>query len=109
MIDDYTVVEKYKNEHNNYVAENTIPFNGYMLMIGEGLKRCLNDIENSFREKSGEEKYNPRNDPAFCKIRKRILDAANAVERLPDTMCFKGTPIKAYKASEYIADIVNNI
>lgn len=107
MISDYTVLIQYKNKKMQKVGESVYPFSAYTLTLSQGLKNCLSDIENVFREQFGED-VNLKENEKFMNIRREILNAANAVERLPGTMCYKGTPISAISASEYITSLINN-
>ena len=113
MINDYNVQIKYKNKNNESVGERVFPFVAYTSMVSGELKRCLNDIEDSMRNKIADAKakaeYDGRNDPEFMNIRKQILDAANAIERLPETMYCEGVPIRACKASTFISNMIDNM
>lgn len=45
---------------------------------------------------------------AFMKIRKKLLNHANGIARLPLTLHCKGVPINSVPASEFIANMIDN-
>jgi len=108
MINDYSVLIRYKNKKLENVGESVYSFNVYTNMVSQELKSCLNEIEESFRTMLGED-CDLKNNESFMSIRRQILNAANSVARLPDTMCYKGTPIKAIAASDFIAKTIDSI
>lgn len=108
MISDYSVVIKYKNKKLEDVAEATYSLQSYTDMLSAELKGCLNDLEDSFHNFLGNDE-DLRMNASFMKLRKHILDTANSIERLPDTMYYKGASIKTMKASDYISDIINRM
>ena len=114
MIEDYSVRIKYKNRKGDYVGENVYPFGAYTKVLSFDLKRCLGTIEEAVKEiykkcgKDDDENCDLREDPKFSEVRKIILDAANALERMPDTVCYKGIPISSCNAAEYISNLINN-
>ena len=40
-------------------------------------------------------------------LRHKMLDKANAVERLPNNICYKGVSIMSENLSQYIADLMD--
>lgn len=108
MINDYTVIVKYKNKKLEDVAEATYSLQAYTDMLSAELKGSLNDLEDSFHKFLGEDE-DLRTNAAFMKLRKHILDTANSIERLPDTLYCNGVSIKAVKASDYISSIIDQI
>ena len=107
MINDYSVLIRYKNRRLEDIGQSVYPFATYAEMISTELKSCLGDIEEAFRTMLGED-CDLRTNEAFMKIRKQMLDAANSIGRLPDTMQYKGSSIKAMSSGDYIASLVDN-
>lgn len=103
MIGDFTVIVDYKTKDKDMIERRTYPFEDYSSDIGARLKRVLGDIE-SLSDISGEAEKTI----AFNKIRHVILDCANAIERLPNNMCYKNIPCRSMDADKYLADIFEN-
>jgi hypothetical protein len=55
MINDYTVIVKYKNKKLEDVAEATYSLQAYTDMLSAELKGSLNDLEDSFHKFLGED------------------------------------------------------
>lgn len=106
MINDYTVLVKYKNKKMQEIGQSIYPFNVYTDMLSSELKNCLGDIENMLHEALGQD-VDLKSNESFMNVRRHILNAANGVARLPDSTYFKGTPIKAINASDFVANLIN--
>lgn len=133
MIDDYSVKIQYKNKNNEPTGEKVFPFPTYTSMVSSELKKCLNNIEILLAEiyifimgqaavpdkeeckrfipgyERDDPHYDLRKSPEFMAIRKQLLDAANAIERMPQTVYKDGVPICTQKASDYVANIINEM
>lgn len=44
----------------------------------------------------------------FAKIRRGLLNCINGSQRLPETLCYKNTPINAIPAGELMAKLIDN-
>jgi hypothetical protein len=108
MINDYTVLIRYKNKKLEDIGQSIYPLTTYTEMLSTELKSCLGDIEEAFHTMLGED-CDLRNNEAFMRIRKQILDASNSIGRLPDTMQCKGSSIKAISSGDYIASLVDGM
>lgn len=108
MINDYTVHIRYKNKFLEDIGDNVYTLPVYTNMLSLELKKCLNDIEDSFKQLIGDDSVDLKKNRAFMNIRGQILDAANGINRLPETMCYKGVPIKAINASDFISNVIDN-
>lgn len=110
MVEDYKVKITYRNRSLENVSQRVIPLTDYCKEQKQMLMRIIADVENAFyalqnyKSKSEwpEEAIN-----AFQKIRHKILDSANNVERMPQNIFYKDTNITAVDGSRYLADIIN--
>lgn len=109
MIKDFTVKIDYKNKYLEQVDEKEFGFDEYTQMIKLNLQRVIMDIEDLFYQTYGsKDEWSKDTVASFQKIRHKILDQANSVARLPQTLHCKGIPCNAMKVSEYLANIINN-
>lgn len=94
MISDFKIVESVMKDGDiEYIS---YAFDNYCNSKSFNLKRAIGDVEYTLEMATGKKKpdWPEEVNKAFNKIRKSILDAANSLSRLPDTCCYKGTPIK---------------
>lgn len=105
---DFKVNIEYKNKHLQTVNEREYDFNEYTEMLQLELMRILMDVEDAFYQLQGnvqKENWSPLANDLFQKIRHKLLDQANAIKRLPNTLNYKGVPCK--NLSEVIAETLN--
>ena len=103
---DFKVKIEYKNKDLETVVEKEYGFIDYTEMINLELKRVLMDIEDAFYYFSGnkqKDKWSPELTEKFSKIRHKLLDQANAIKRLPDTLSYHGVKASSMPFSEYLA------
>ncbi len=103
---DFIVKIEYKNKNLETVVEKEYDFISYTEMLNLELMRLIMEIEDAFYVFSGnkqKEDWDPEMKERFKKIRHKMLDQANAIKRLPQTLSYKG--IKADQIS--ISDFIN--
>jgi len=110
MLNDYTVNIIYKNRSLESVSQRSYPFADYCQEQKLNLMHIITDVENAFyclQDNQSKESWTPEAMETFQRIRHKLLDAANSIERLPRNLYCKGKNIGAMNGSEYIAEIVN--
>ena len=103
---DFVVKVEYKNKNLETVVEKEYNFIDYTEMLSLELKRILMDIEDAFYHFSGNKQkadWDQDTIERFNKIRHKILDQANAVKRLPQTLYYKDIPANSMSFGEYLA------
>lgn len=93
-MDDLTVKVVYLNRNLEQVNEKTYSLKDYVKSTKLELMRIIMDVEDLVYQLLGESKDNWTKETldAFNKIRHKILDQANAIERLPQNLLYKGKP-----------------
>lgn len=111
MENDFTVtVNYYSRADQNFVAH-SYGFKEYTEMLKLELMRILTDVEDAFYRFNDErppEEWDEKSSKEFAHIRRKILDQANAIARLPETMQCKGLPIGSRSLSDLIAQALAN-
>ena len=103
---DFKVKIEYKNKNLETVVEKEYDFIDYTEMLNLELKRILMDVEDAFYYFSGDKQkqdWTPETTERFNKIRHKILDQANAIKRLPETLSYKNIKANTMSFSEYLA------
>lgn len=110
MLDDYTVNIIYKNRSLEDVSQRNYLFADYCQDQKLNLMHVITEVENAFysmqNDKSKDEWSQDALD-SFQRIRHKLLDVANGIVRLPQTLQYKGVNIGSIGGAEYIASIVN--
>ena len=101
---DWTVKIEYKNKNLETVVEKEYDFISYTEMIDLELKRLIMEIEDAFYIFSGKQKdeWTENMNERFQKIRHKMLDQANAIKRLPNTLSYKGIKANQITIGEYL-------
>lgn len=110
MNKDFTVSVNCYAQNMRSVGKKTYDFSEYAEMIGGDLKRIIADVEDVFyRQQDGRSKEDWDESALlnFDRIRRKLLDSANAVCRLPKTLNYKGVPCDSMKASEMLAKLID--
>lgn len=109
MENDFTVKIDYRNKDLEKINERVYTFQQYVDMTKLELMRVIMDVEDIFYKKFGsKEEWDDDASASFQKIRHKLLDQANAIERLPNTLRYKGVSCSARNLSEILAEIINN-
>ena len=112
MLNDFTVHVIYKNKAFDDVSTRTYALTDYCQELRTKLMHTIMDVENSFysyQDNKSKDEWDCEAMESFQKIRHKLLDAANAVNRIPTNLKYKGANINSMKASEFIADTINNM
>lgn len=107
---DWIVKIEYKNKDMETVVEKEYPFAQYVEMIANELTSVITDVENAFYYfEDGEQKkdWSPESQKRFKDIRHKLLDHANSVRRLYQTLRHNGVSANTINMSEAIADAFN--
>lgn len=111
METDYTVKVNYVNSQTGERSQRVYPFVGYMNNMAFELKQVLYEVENVFFQLENHRdraEWSEESEVAFGKIRKKLLNSINSIQRLPDTLCYKGVSCNSIPASEMLAKIIDN-
>ena len=103
---EWNVTIQYKNKNLETVVEKEYDFISYTEMLNLELMRLIMEIEDAFyyfSDNKQKEEWSPEAKERFQKIRHKMLDQANAIKRLPQTLSYKG--VKADQVS--ISDFIN--
>ena len=102
---DWIVKIEYKNKNLETVVEKEYDFIPYTEMLNLELMRLIMEIEDAFYYFSGnkqKEDWDPEAKERFKKIRHKMLDQANAIKRLPQTLTYKGVKANQITISDFI-------
>lgn len=102
---DFVVKVEYKNEQLETVVEKEYNFIEYTSMLDREIKKVLSDIEDAFfyfNQYAPKEKWPVETKKRFDAIRHKLLDQANAVKRLPQTLSYKGIKANQIPISDFI-------
>ena len=103
---DFKVKISYKNKDMETVVEKEYDFLDYTMLINLDLKKILGLIENAFvylSDGKTKESWPKETTERFNEIRHKLLDQANAIRRLPETLSYKGISANTISLSEFIA------
>lgn len=110
-MDDFTVKISYKNKNLENVNEQVYGLKQYLEMTKLELMRIIMDVEDSFIQMNDgmpKEEWNRDTLERFNRIRHKLLDQANAIERLPNNLYINNKNINMVNVSEILADMFRN-
>ena len=102
---DWLVKIEYKNKDLETVLEKEYDFISYTEMLNMEMMRIIMEVEDAFYTFSGnkrKEDWTPEMKDRFRKFRHKMLDTANAIKRLPDTLTYKGIKANQMSIAEFI-------
>lgn len=108
IMEDFTVKISYKNKNLEKVNEQVYGLKQYLEMTKLELMRIIMDVEDSFiRMNDGKPKEEWDSDilERFNRIRHKLLDQANAVERLPNNLYLGNNQIGTVNVSDFLANM----
>lgn len=111
MESDYTVKVDYVSNQTGERFQRVYPFAGYMNNMAFELKQVLYETENVFFELEDHKdraEWSEDSKAAFGKIRRKLLNSINSVQRLPETLHCKGISINSVPASEMLAHMIDH-
>lgn len=107
----FTVAVTYRNKNLEPVKEHVYDLKQYTEIIKLELMRTLGDVERAFykfENNKDKEDWNDENYELFQRIRHRLLDQANSIERLPANIRSDGREPTAVPMSDIIANMFSN-
>lgn len=111
-MNDFTVKVAYRSRDLQEVREWTYDFKQYTEMMKRELMRIIMEVEDTIYHLQGgqsKEDWDAETMEHFQKIRHKLLDQANAIERLPQTLHYKGVSCASVKVSEMLASIIDSM
>lgn len=109
---DWTVKIEYKNKDLETVVEKEYDFTQYTAMLQLELMKVISEVEDAFYEFSGgkqKDEWDEELMGKFKKIRSKLLDQANAIKRLPQTLHYQHHSPMEMTSGEFIAKMVQNL
>ena len=106
MDNDFSVTVTYYNRDSQDFVSQTYGFVEYTEMLKLELMRIIMNVEDAFyrfNDEKPQEEWDPKSIKEFAHIRRKILDQANAVARMPKTVRYKGMPIGSRSFGELLA------
>lgn len=110
MDNEFIVTIDCKNKETNVTSKRSYTLSDYTQMIGLELKRIIMDVEDVLYDLEGgrqKDQWDESVKTAFGKIRHKLLDCANGVERIPINTKYNGVPCSGVKMSDYITALIN--
>ena len=105
MIKDFTVRQEIMDRNTGATHIKVYPFDKYTARVSSDLKMVLSDLETmiskAYNDKPSSE-WEPEIQEMFQRCRKRLLNSFNNVQRLPNTMCYRGVPCANLSISEWL-------
>lgn len=110
-MNDFTVKVSYRNRDMSEPKEWTYDFKQYTEMMKRELMRIIMEVEDAIYHLQGsrsKDEWDTETMERFQKIRHKLLDQANAIERLPASLYYKGVNCSSISVSEMLANIINS-
>lgn len=107
---DFTVKIEYKNKDLETVIEKEYEFSQYTELLNLELMRVIAETEDAFYYLTGKQKedWDGETKSRFQHIRHKLLDQANAIRRLPQTLSFRGISAGSVSFSKVLAADLNS-
>ena len=105
-----TVTVNYYNREKNDMKAETYGFREYTELLKQELIQILINVEDAFYRFNDErppEEWDEKSVKEYAHIRRKILDQANAILRLPQTMKYRGYPVGSIGFSELLAKAID--
>jgi hypothetical protein len=108
MVEDYTVEIRRRNADLNIVRQEKVPLTVFCDEQRRRLTYLIAEVENTLCDILGKPRgeWDELTTDAFADVRRRLLDAANNIARLPENLCCNGANINTISATEYIANMI---
>lgn len=109
MMQDYTVAVEIRDFYGHKTGEKVYALRDYTSMLSWDIKRTLMEVENAIKDMQGgktKQEWPEDVKAMFGKIRHRLLDEANAIERFPATLQKNGRSIAEETSGETIAAMI---
>lgn len=108
---DFTVKVSYRNRDTTDLREWSYDFKQYTEMMKREIMRVIMDVEDIIYHLQGsraKEDWDTETIDRFQKVRHKLLDQANAIERLPTSLHYKGVSCASINVSEMLANIIDS-
>ena len=105
--DDLSVVTDIRNRNGEFIEQRNDRFVTYTNMLSLEIKRIITDIEDVFYDCQGgkdKDHWDSEAQQKFSKLRHKLLDTANAIDRLPKNLRYKGLSCNSVPAADFIAE-----
>lgn len=109
-MNDFTVKVSYRNKDATDTHEWTYDFKQYTEMMKRELMRIIMEVEDAIYHQQGsrsKDEWDTETMERFQKIRHKLLDQANAIERLPASLHYKGVSCSNISVGELLANTIN--
>lgn len=109
-MNDFTVKVMYRNKDAGDCREWTYDFRQYTEMMKRELMRIIMEVEDIIYHLQGsrsKDEWDSETMERFQKVRHKLLDQANAIERLPQTQHYKNTSCSSVSVSEVQARLID--
>ena len=109
-MNDFTVKVAYRSKDMQELREWTYDFKQYTEMMKRELMRIIMEVEDTIYHLQGgqsKESWDTETMEHFQKIRHKLLDQANAIERLPQNLHYKGVSCASVSLSEILANFID--
>ena len=110
-MNDFTVKVSYRNKESSDLREWSYDFKQYTEMMKRELMRVIMDVEDTIYHLQGsrsKDEWDTETMERFQRIRHKLLDQANAIERLPGNLCYKGINCANISMGELLANTINS-
>ena len=111
-MNDFTVKVSYRNKDVSDMREWTYDFKQYTEMMKRELTRVIMEVEDVIYHLQGsrsKDDWDTETMDRFQKIRHKLLDQANAVERLPYSLHYKNVSCASINIGELLASTIDGI
>ena len=106
---DFTVKVTYRNKDSSEQREWTYDFKQYTEMMKRELMRIIMEVEDTIYHLQGsrsKDEWDTETMERFQKIRHKLLDQANAIERLPGSLLYRGVSCENMDDGEHLANTI---
>ena len=107
MLDEYTVVYKQRSPNGSF-EDRVMPLKEYCSMLRVNIIKILSDMERIKENCHDDEYWKGEGAQMMRTIRNKVLDSANAVDRMPTHMRHKGVRLDAMSGGEFIAGVFDS-
>lgn len=111
-MNDFSVKIAYRNRSLENVGEETYDFEQYSEMMKKQQTRIIVDVEDLLyylQDNKSKDEWDEGTMVRFQHIRHKLLDQANAIERLPRNLYYKGVNCASISSSEMVARIIDSL
>lgn len=111
-MNDFSVKVTYRGKDSASGKEWTYDLKQYADLMKRELVRIIMDVEDALYVAQGDkskDEWDEETMMRFQRIRHKLLDQANAIERLPQNLYYKDVNCMSLKASEMLAKMIDSM